>query len=68
MESTASTDELDRRGEEKKPTNVQRLEELLLEQREELSEEYLISVVERRTGVCPAVTSAKGGHFDESKG
>ena len=34
---------------------------------EELSEQYLISIVERMPRVCSAVMSVKGGYFDESK-
>uniref|UniRef100_Q7M3L8 Orf within vasotocin gene (Tes1 element) n=1 Tax=Eptatretus stoutii TaxID=7765 RepID=Q7M3L8_EPTST len=59
-------DELDRRVKAKQPTSATHLWELLQQSREELSEQYLISIVERMP-VCSAVISAKGGYFDESK-
>lgn len=60
-------DELDRRVKAKQPTSATHLWELLQQTWEELSEEYLISIVERMPRVCSAVISAKGGYFDESK-
>lgn len=60
-------DELDRRVKAKQPTSATHLWELLQQSWEELSEEYLISIVERMPRVCAAVISAKGGYFDESK-
>lgn len=60
-------DELDRRVKAKQPTSATHLWELLKQTWEELSEEYLISIVERMPRVCSAVISAKGGYFDESK-
>ena len=60
-------DELDRRVKAKQPTSATHLWELLQQCWEELSEQYLISIVERMPRVCSAVISAKGGYFDESK-
>ena len=60
-------DELDRRVKAKQPTSATHLWELLQQTWEELSEEYLISIVERMPLMCSAVMSAKGGYFDESK-
>ena len=60
-------DELDRKVKAKQPTSATHLWELLQQSWEELSEEYLISIVERMPRVCSAVISAKGGYFDESK-
>ena len=60
-------DELDRRVKVKQPTSVTYLWELLQQCWEELSEQYLISIVERMPRVCSAVISAKGGYCDESK-
>ena len=59
-------DELDRRVKAKQPTSATHLWELLQQCWEELSEQYLISIVER-IQVCSAVISAKGGYYDESK-
>uniref|UniRef100_A0A672IVI6 Transposase Tc1-like domain-containing protein n=1 Tax=Salarias fasciatus TaxID=181472 RepID=A0A672IVI6_SALFA len=59
-------DEIDRRVKAKQPTSATHLWELLQQTWEELSEDYLISVVERMPRVCSAVISAKGGYFDES--
>ena len=59
-------DEMDRRVKAKQPTSATHLWELLQQTWEELSEEYLISIVERMPRVCSAVISAKGGYFDES--
>ena len=60
-------DELDRRMIAKQPTSATHLWELLQQSREELSEQYLISTVERMSRVCSAVISAKCGYFEESK-
>ena len=60
-------DELDRRMKAKQPTSATHLWELLQQCWEELSEQYLISIVERMSRVCSAVVSAIGGYFDESK-
>ena len=60
-------DELDRRVKAKQPTSAIHLWELLQQCWKELSEQYLISIVERMPRVCLAVISAKGGYFDESK-
>ena len=60
-------DELDRSVKAKQPTSATHLWELLQHCWEELSEQYLISIVERVPRVCSAVISAKGGYFDESK-
>ena len=60
-------DELDRRVKAKQPTSATHLWELLQQCWEELSEQYLISIVERMPRLCSAVTSANGGYFDESK-
>ena len=60
-------DELDRRVKAKQPTSATHLWELQQQCWEELSEQYLISIVERMPRVCSAVISAKGGYFDESK-
>ena len=60
-------DKLDRRVKAKQPTSATHLWELQQQSWEELSEEYLISIVERMPRVCSAVISAKGGYFDESK-
>uniref|UniRef100_A0A672IYI2 Transposase Tc1-like domain-containing protein n=1 Tax=Salarias fasciatus TaxID=181472 RepID=A0A672IYI2_SALFA len=59
-------DEIDRRVKAKQPTSATHLWELLQQTWEELSEDSLISVVERMPRVCSAVISAKGGYFDES--
>ena len=59
--------ELDRRVKAKQPTSATHLWELLQQCWEELSEQYLISIVERMPRVCLAVIPAKGGYFDESK-
>ena len=59
-------DELDRRVKAKQPTSATHLWEFLQQCWEELSEQYLISIVERMPRVCPAVISTKGGYFDES--
>ena len=59
-------DELDRRMKAKQPTSAAHLWELLQQCWEELSEQYLISIVERIPRVCLAVISARGGYFDES--
>ncbi|MGH0149137.1 UNVERIFIED_CONTAM: hypothetical protein FKN15_033882 [Acipenser sinensis] len=60
-------DELDRSVKAKQPTSATHLWELLQQCWEELSEQYLISIVERMPQVCSAAISAKGGYFDESK-
>ena len=60
-------DELDRRVKAKQPTSATHLWELLQQSWEELSEEYLIFIVERTPRMCSAVRSAKGAYFDESK-
>ena len=60
-------DELDKMVKAKQPTSATHLRELLQQCWEELSEQYLISIVERMAQVCSAVISAKGGYFDESK-
>ena len=60
-------DELDRKVKAKQPTSATHLWELLQQCWEELSKQYLISIVERMPRVCSAVISAKGGYFDESK-
>ena len=60
-------DELDRRVKAKQPTSATHLWELLQQWWEELSEQYLISIVQRMPRVCSAVISVKGGYFDESK-
>ena len=60
-------DEMDRRVKAKQPTSATHLWELLQQCWEELSEQYLIFIGERMPQVCSAVTSAKGGYFDESK-
>ena len=60
-------DELDRRVKANQPSSATHLWELLQQCWEELSEQYLISIVERIPRVCSAVISAKGGDFDESK-
>ena len=52
-------DELDRRVKAKQPTNATHLWELLQQRWEEVSEQYLISIVERILRVCLAVISAK---------
>ena len=52
-------DELDRRVKAKQPTSATHLWELLQQCCEELSEQYLISIVERMPRVCSAVISAK---------
>ena len=54
-------DELDRRVKAKQLTSATQ------QCWEELSEQYLISIVEKMSQVCSAVISAKGGYFDESK-
>ena len=59
-------DELDRKVKAKQPTSATHLWELLQQSWEELSEEYLMSIVERMPRVWSAVISAKGGYFDES--
>ena len=51
----------------KQPTSATHLWELLQQCWQELSEQYLISIVERMPRVCSAVKPAKGGYFDESK-
>ena len=60
-------DELDRWVKAKQPTSATHLWELLQQCWEELSKQYLISIVERMPRVGLAVISAKGGYFDESK-
>ena len=60
-------DVLDRSVKAKQPTSATHLWELLQQCWEELSEQYLISIVERMPRVCSAAASAKGGYFDESK-
>ena len=60
-------DELDRRMKAKQPASATHLWELLQQCWEELSEQYLIFIVERMPRVCSAVMSPKGGYFDESK-
>ena len=60
-------DELDRRVKAKQLPNATHLWELLQQCWEELSKQYLISIVERVPRVCLAVISAKCGYFDESK-
>ena len=60
-------DELDRWVKAKQPTSGARLWELLQQCWEELSKQYLISIVERMPRVCSAVISAKGVYFDELK-
>ena len=60
-------DELDRRVKAKQPTSTTHLWELLQECWEELSKQYLISIVERMLRVSSVVISAKGGYFYESK-
>ena len=59
--------ELDRRVKANQPTSATHLWELLQQCWEELSEQYLISIVERMPRLCLAVISAKGSYFDESK-
>ena len=53
-------DELKRRVKAKKPPSVTQVQQSW----EELSAEYLISIVERMPQVCSAVISAKGGYFE----
>lgn len=60
-------DELDRRVKAKQPTVATNLWELLPRTWDELSEECVISIVERMPRVCSAVTSAKVGYFCEPK-
>ena len=60
-------DELHRGVKAKQPTSFRHLWEPLQQSWEELSEEYLISIVERMPQMCSTVISAKGGYFDESK-
>ena len=60
-------DELDRRVKAKQRTSATHLGELLQQCWEELSEQYLISIVERMPRVCSVVISAKGGYFDAFK-
>lgn len=57
-------EELDKRVKAKQLANATHLRERLQQCREELLEQYLISVVER---MCSEVISAKNGSFDEIK-
>lgn len=60
-------DELDRRVKKRQPSSADTLWTLLQEEWQNITGEYLLSLVERMPRVCSAVIKAKGGYFEESK-
>ena len=58
---------MDQKVKAKQPTSCAHLWTLLQQSRNELSEQYLMSLIERMPQIGSAFIDARGGYFDECK-